>query len=97
MSKFRTTITVDINALVRRLPPRSAVTQITLRDDMTGVDVEWENDDFKTPYTVPVDWQNPPAVPEGVTGPTAALSGHPGNFVSPPDARQADARTRKKK
>src|SRR5579862_5521555 len=54
MSKFQTTITVDLKAVLDQLPERSFVNGILF--DGENVIVHWENDDYTTPYTFPLEW-----------------------------------------
>lgn len=64
MSKFKTSIPVDVEAIKNGLPARSFVHGVAF--DGQSVTVEWENDHFKTPYTFSVDWPDLNKVPAGV-------------------------------
>lgn len=64
MSKFKTSIPVDLDAIKKALPARSFINSVEFDGDR--VSVQWENDDFKTPYTFPVEWQDLSAIPAGV-------------------------------
>lgn len=59
MSKFRTVLAVDVAGVLACLPKGSAVTNISLNDDRTGISIFWEHDDFKTLYSFPVDCPDP--------------------------------------
>lgn len=82
MSKFKTSIPVEIKAVLDALPPRSFVNGVSLEGET--VVVQWENDDYRTPYTYPVEWEDPHTVPAGVKpisrNPPAQTS--PGEMVS---------------
>lgn len=66
MSKFKTSIPVDLDAIKNALPGRSFINSIEFDRERGTVSVLWENDDFKTPYTFPVDWQDLAKIPAGV-------------------------------
>lgn len=55
MSKFATLIPVDVETLVKALPAGSFLNKIRLADDQKGIVIEWDCDNLRTPYTVPVD------------------------------------------
>lgn len=56
MSKFVTRIPVDVDAVKRLLPKRSYVTCVGLHPDKDAVEVFWDDDDFETGYTFPVEF-----------------------------------------
>lgn len=87
MSKFKTTVLVDIAAVKAMLPAGASVTAVTLNADLTGVDVLWEHDNFHTPYTFPVEWQDPGGKPPDVV----AVSGKKTELNSPVGPTPADA------
>lgn len=95
MSKFKTTIPVDLDGVLSKLPKGSAVLGITLREDKKAVEVVWDHDQFRTPYTFPVDCPDPENPP--VTAPTkpepepAPASGQEADSVSQPEPVAADA------
>lgn len=65
MSKFRTTIPVDIERITKALPARSFVNEVTF--DGENVIVQWENDDYSTAFTYAVEWSDLAELPAGVT------------------------------
>lgn len=56
MSKFRTVIPINTQAVIAALPPRSFVHSTTLLPDASGVEIIWDCDDLKTAYTFPLDY-----------------------------------------
>jgi hypothetical protein len=110
MSKFKTSIPVDLAAIKNALPPRSFVSGVHF--DGERVTLEWENDDYKTPYTVPVEWSDLNSIPAGVKPPQArvapaktpepevelapVVSGQQTSSPSQPEAKPDDAPTVKK-
>lgn len=112
MSKFQTSIPVDLATIKNALPPRSFVNDVVF--DGERVIVNWENDDYQTPYTFPVEWRDLNQVPAGVrhgTTPAApkapaqratpkmypAVSGQQTSSPSPQKAKPDDAAAVKKK
>lgn len=63
MSKFSTTIPVNVEEVIKSLPENSFLHGVRIGDDKKSVVVEWENDNWRTPYTVPVEVQ-----PDALTG-----------------------------
>lgn len=63
MSKFTTTIPVSVEAVTGSMPKGSFLNEVKLGDDKKSVVIEWENDDYKTPFTGPVELS--PLVLEG--------------------------------
>ena len=59
MSKFVTSIPVDVAAVKALLPPNSFLHGVTFNAETSSVDVTWENDAHKTPYTFPVPMSVP--------------------------------------
>jgi hypothetical protein len=55
MSKFTTTIPVPVDAVLKMLPPNSFVNTVRIGEDKASLVVEWEQDEWRTPYTVPVE------------------------------------------
>lgn len=55
MSKFTTTVPTGFNDVLTTLPKGSFFTATRLSDDRKSLIIEWENDDWKTPFTVPVE------------------------------------------
>jgi hypothetical protein len=113
MSKFKTSIPVDVATIKEQLPERSFVNSVTFSGE--AVVIEWENDNFKTPYTFPVEWADPAKIPAGVhdckngpapkgTAPQPAaqkmhpfVSGQQTSSPSPQKAKAEDAPPVKKK
>jgi hypothetical protein len=85
MSKFKTHISVDLDTIKQNLPPRSFVNGI--RFDGERVIVEWENDDFRTPYTTPMEWQDLAKIPAGVLDMKNAPKPAPANSARPVPGR----------
>lgn len=65
MSKFTTTIPVDVQEVVRALPAGSSVQKINVKLESSlttasplpvGIEIIWDNDQLKTPYTFPLDF-----------------------------------------
>lgn len=55
MSRFKTSIPVDVAAVIKLLPARSYVEAVTLSADRASVELVWGCDDLVTPYTFPVE------------------------------------------
>jgi|GEM_PF-6754314 len=55
MSKFITTIKVPVETIKAALPKRAFVHSVTLGDDNESVVVEWDCDQWNTPFSVPVE------------------------------------------
>lgn len=55
MSKFITSIPVDVEAIKAILPDRSYVHGATFNPQEGRVELVWEHDDYRTPYTFPVE------------------------------------------
>lgn len=51
MSKFKTSIKVDVAAVLAALPPYTYVHGVTFDRESSSVQVEWENDNLRTPHT----------------------------------------------
>ncbi len=56
MSKFHTSIPIDIDAAFAKLPVGSRVVNYSLDQTSRQLAVEWENDNLKTPYNVPIPY-----------------------------------------
>ena len=56
MSKFVTRIPLAIEQVTAALPLKSIRQAIGLDLKANELRIEWENDDFRTPFTYPVDW-----------------------------------------
>lgn len=98
MSKFRTVIPVDIKGLLAKLPAASFVDSISMLPDGSGVAVEWQNDNYRTPYTYPVDCPEPGKLaPVGAYGAQPSMSGQRPNSPSQQTKPAADAARVKKK
>jgi hypothetical protein len=100
MSKFKTTIPVDVAGLIQILPKGSSIGPVTLRKDNSAVDVEWEHDDYVTPYTFAVECADPTMLakkPEIRSQKSAPVSGHEAASPLPEEAPLAEARSVKKK
>ncbi len=54
MSKFHTSIPIDIDAAFAKLPVGSRVVNYSLDQASRQLAVEWENDKLLTPYNVPI-------------------------------------------
>lgn len=52
MSKFTTTIPVDVQAVKDSLPKQSHIHRTHISADGHSLVLEWENDEWRTPYTV---------------------------------------------
>ena len=55
MSQFATPVPVRLKTLLKRLPPHSRILQIRLGADQASVIIEWENETWQTPFTVPME------------------------------------------
>jgi len=51
MSKFSTTIPTTVDELLQALPRGAILNRLRLSDDQRSIVLEWEHDDFRTPYT----------------------------------------------
>lgn len=56
MSKLKTIVPVDAQAVIRSLPPKSFVHSVELNADKTGIEIVWDNDAIKTGRTYPVEY-----------------------------------------
>ncbi len=56
MSKFKTCIPVDVDAIKALLPSNSFIHGVTWNPEASQVELQWENDRLKTPYTFSVDF-----------------------------------------
>lgn len=56
MSKFKTTIPVDVEAVRRLLPPGSYVDDVVFDDAGEQVELHWQHDAFKTPFDHAVEF-----------------------------------------
>jgi hypothetical protein len=63
MSKFSTTIPVNVEAVTDSLPKNSFIHGVRIGDDKKSIVIDWEQDDWRTPYTVPVE-----VSPDALTG-----------------------------
>jgi len=70
MSKFSTRIPVDVEAIRAALPPASSVQSVRLGEDKKSLVVDWESEDWTTPFTVPIE-----VTPEALRG-LAAMPTH---------------------
>lgn len=98
MSKFQTTIPTDLSSVMASLPKGAFFNSTRLSEDRQSLVIEWEHDDWKTPYTVPVELS--PAVLRG-DEPMPAVVKTDGGFkkvqneeVAPPAPRRAQRRQR---
>lgn len=90
MSKFKTSIPVQVEELIGRLPKGSSINGVTLRKDNSAVDVEWEHDNLQTPYTFAVDCpdvENPPVIKPKAKAESGKRES--GNAPTPPVSGQA--------
>ena len=55
MSKFSTTIPTAVDETIQSLPSGAILNHIRLSDDPRGVVLEWEHEDFRTPFTGPIE------------------------------------------
>lgn len=56
MSKFVTTIAVDVKGVLQALPARGTPLDVRFNPEASTVEVEWDDDDFETGYTFPVEF-----------------------------------------
>jgi hypothetical protein len=56
MSKHKTSVPVNVASVIAALPKNSYVHSAELNEARDGVDIVWENDAIKTPYTFPVEY-----------------------------------------
>lgn len=56
MSKFKTTLPVNVAEIIGKLPKASFVHSVTLLPDRTGVEIVWDCDALKTAYTFPIEY-----------------------------------------
>lgn len=56
MSKFRTTIPVDLKSVIAKLPERSNVLSVEYNAASCEIELIWDNDKLTTPYTFPLDY-----------------------------------------
>ena len=54
MSKFKTSIPVDVSQITNLLPARASVLEI--RFEGSAITVEWDDDDLVTPYMYALDF-----------------------------------------
>lgn len=104
MSQFKTVIPIDVKAVIGSLPKGSSVLKISLREDLIGVEVIWDNDWLKTPYAFPVDYPDPtkPLAGVKIAGLPAEpadgqMSGHETVSSSTEPAAEVEARPVKNK
>lgn len=64
MSKLKTIVPIDVQAVIRRLPAKSFVHSVELNADKTGVEIVWDNDKIHTGRTYPVDYPAAKLLPE---------------------------------
>lgn len=55
MSLFKTSIPIDVNAVLAKLPPKAFLHSITLLPDHSAVEIVWDADQLKTGRTYPVE------------------------------------------
>ena len=55
MSKFTATIPVDVDRVINSLPKGHFFHGVRLGEDGKSLVIHWEHDDWKTPFTVPVE------------------------------------------
>lgn len=71
MSKFKTSIPVDVDAIKKLLPEGAYVHGVEWDEEQKDVNVLWEHDAFKTPVDFPVEFPRvnleEQKLPEGVT------------------------------
>lgn len=56
MSKHVTILLVDVDPVLKSLPPRSHVHSVKLSKDRKSIEIIWENDASKTGRTYPVPY-----------------------------------------
>ena len=56
MSRFKTTILVDVEAVKASLPKNAFIHGIRFVETPPSVELEWEHDDLKTPYTFSMEF-----------------------------------------
>jgi hypothetical protein len=56
MSKFSTTIPVDIASIIAKLPQDNFIHSVSLNADNSGVEIVWESSKFVTPVTFPTEF-----------------------------------------
>lgn len=54
MSKFLTTLSIDVQAVLEMLPAGSSIQDVRLTETKRAVEILWDNDNLRTPYTVPI-------------------------------------------
>lgn len=81
MSKFTTHIPVAVEDVIETLPKGSHVNGTSISQDKRSFVVEWENDEWRTPYTMAVE-----VPPEMLTGKTELTA-----FIKTPERRAAEA------
>jgi hypothetical protein len=56
MSRFKTCIPVNVGAVLKLLPPHSFVHGHKFNPETNQVEIEWEHDQLKTPYTFAMEF-----------------------------------------
>lgn len=56
MSKFTTTLPTDTQAVLEMLPKGSFVHEIKLSESKRAIEIVWDTEELKTPYTFPVPY-----------------------------------------
>lgn len=56
MSKFVTTIPVDVHGVLALLPKRATPLDVRFDPELEVVAVEWDDDDLVTPFTFPLEY-----------------------------------------
>lgn len=56
MSKFVTVIPVDVHGVLELLPARAVPLDVRFDPEASVVEVEWDDDDFETGFTFPVEF-----------------------------------------
>ena len=96
MSKFKTVMMVDVEAIKRELPNNVFIHGVEFQADPPRVELTWEHDGLKTPYTFPLDYPlellQARQVPKGVTV-IEAPRGTAGEKPVEPEAEKADTVT----
>ena len=105
MSKFVTSLPVDVDSLIAKLPSGAVVHEIILRPGHQAVDVVWDCDDYRSKVTFPIEWPAGEPTPAGViftprvpVAPAAvpSVSRQTGQEQLPEASGEAQPRVRKK-
>ena len=57
MSRFITTIPIDVDRVIKLLPKRSDVESVEFKPETSSIAIHWSNENAETGLLIPIEWK----------------------------------------